>query len=115
MSILGASAATRTRRAAGTRDANGRWVEGAGTDLAILAAIQPAPAKDRQNLPSGFRSREVVRIWTTTELRPADQSAGTSGDLVTKDGKVFEVLAVSHWPAVLPHYQAVGVLIEEAL
>ena len=114
MNPLGAAACTLTRFAAGSRDAYGEWVEGASSTSTIYVSVQPMPGKERQGLPEGLRSKEVVKLYTGTELRTADQSAGTSGDVVTSGGVDYEVVTVGRWGAVIPHYEATAVRVSES-
>lgn len=72
----------------------GRWVEGAATILEITASIQPATPKELQRLPEGDRTRDVIAIWTTTELRVGE---GAQADRVSYGGATYEVQAVERW------------------
>jgi hypothetical protein len=74
----------------------GRWVEGAGSAFEIVASIQPATPKELQRLPEGDRVRDVIAIWTTTELQVA-ASPAAQADRVTYAGASYEVQAVERW------------------
>lgn len=74
----------------------GRWVEGTAETFEITASIQPATPKELQRLPEGDRVRDVIAIWTTTELRVA-ASPAAQADRVTYAGAVYEVQAVERW------------------
>lgn len=113
MNPLGSEPITRTRYAAGTRDAKGRWVEGAATSTTIYGSWQPASGEDRKGLPEGLRQRDTRKVYTPSELRAADQEAGTSGDRLTIAGEEYEVVAVMPWRFVIPHYEAMAVRIAE--
>jgi hypothetical protein len=75
----------------------GRWVEGAAETLEILASVQPATPKELQRLPEGDRTKAVIAIWTTTELRTASSPPGAQADRVTYAGSTYEVQAVEAW------------------
>lgn len=104
--LLGLEAATRIRPAAGARDANGEWVDGVATSTAITGSFQPFPGARLQTLPEGERSQGQLEVYTTAELRTADQHAGTSADRVVYAGVTYEVREVSRWPQLLTHYHA---------
>lgn len=104
--ILGAEPAVRIRRAVGTRDADGVWVDGAATSTPFTGSFQPFPGARLQTLPEGERQQGQLELYTRAELRTADQHAGTSADQVVYKGVTYEVREVSHWPKLLAHYQA---------
>ena len=107
MNILGQQPVTLTRRAAGTRGSDGRFVPGAAAATTIQASVQPTPGKDLDRLPEGERSRDSRTAFTTSTLATADQAAGTPADTITVDGATFEVYQVQAWPSSgpLPHYK----------
>lgn len=104
--LLGLESATRIRRAAGARDANGVWADGAARSTAITGSFQPFPGARLQTLPEGERQQGQLEVYTTAELRTADQHAGTSADRVVYAGVTYEVREVARWPQLLVHYQA---------
>lgn len=118
--LLGATTITLRRVAAGSRGSDGRWSDGARTDSSITASVQPAQGEDLQALPEGLRSRRTIKVYTTTELRTADQQAGTSPDqlvlsgLAGVDDGTYEVQTVQPWYALLPHHKALATLVQEA-
>lgn len=111
--ILGQSAITRRRFAAGTRGADGRFTAGASTDSTIYGTVQPPSGDVMATLPEGERSRRGRRVITTSELRAVDQDAGTPADQVLIDGLYWEVRTVSRWNAILPNYDATVLLVQE--
>lgn len=111
--ILGAETITRRRFAVGSRGADGRWVDGATTDVSIAASVQPLEGKDRAILPEGDRSKDGIKLYTTSDLVPADQHAGTSGDRVVVNGVVFEVRNVVRERSIIPHYRAFALRLQE--
>ena len=104
--LLGLESATLVRNAAGTRDSDGEFVPGAATSTAITGSFQPFPSARLQTLPEGERQQGQLEIYTRSELRTADQHAGTSADRVVYAGVTYEVREVARWPQLLAHYQA---------
>jgi len=114
MSILGREKITRRRFAADTRGADGRTVKGAAVDVIVWASVQPASDDDLQTLPEGERSRQAKTLLSKSELRVADEELRLPADHALIDGDVFEVRRVSRERAILPHYRAVVVKLQEA-
>ncbi len=75
----------------------GRWVEGTATTFEIVANIQPATPKELERLPEGQRTREVIAVWTDTELKTATVPVGSRGDRIAYGGASYEVQAVERW------------------
>jgi hypothetical protein len=93
---------------------NGSWVATAPTDVAIMASVQPATAKDMKNLPEGRRTGAAYALYTDTEpltTIDGDNDAGLDprkADQITLFTDVFEVMSVSPWQNdVISHYRAV--------
>ena len=106
---------TLRRRAAGVWTA-GRYTPGAAAETTVTAVVQPAGPEDLLDLPEGERVKAVVRVHTTSELRTADESAGTDPDRIVIDGEEWEVRRVwneTHTD-VLPYYKALAVRAERA-
>jgi hypothetical protein len=104
--LLGLEPATLVRNAAGDRDSDGAWVDGAATSTPITGSFQPFPSARLQTLPEGERQQGQLELYTRAELRTADQHTGTSADRVVYNGATYEVREVHRWPALLAHYQA---------
>lgn len=81
---------------------DGRLSTAAGSTFSIAASIQPYSNGSRlQPLPEGQYAKDVVVIYTTTELRsrPPDQ--------VDYGSETYEVYAVETWEAPrTTHYRA---------
>lgn len=115
MSILGAEPCTLIRYASGTRDATGRYVEGAATSTPITGAIQPMPGRMRQALPEGLREKDGRKILTEHQIRPASHyGSGRSADQIVVDGITYDVVGAEHWRAVVPHYQGALIRVDES-
>ena len=61
-------------------------------------------------LPEADRSKECIKIYTTSELLQRKEGASPNeGDLISWDGKLFEVMKVVHYQmGILDHYRAVA-------
>lgn len=113
MSILGEEAVTRRRFGSVTWGTNGKPTAGASVDLAILASIQPATGKDLEVLEEGLRGRDAKRIYTTTDLRTADDRDDFASDHVLIDGLSYQVEHVKRERSILAHYRAICVRLRE--
>lgn len=99
--------------AAGTRDAYGRFVQ-SFTDSTITASVQSGGAsRGLQHNAEGERQTQRRRVISETELRAANQAAGTLADRVVIDGLVYEVQTVKKVVHLLPHYAADVVVLQE--
>lgn len=121
MRLLGAATITRRRRAAGTRAATGYWTPGAATDTSIVASVQPATGEDLQVLPEGLRTARGIRVFTSSELRTADPTVGTTSDelviagLYGIDSGTYQVQLVKAFlHRGLQHHDAVATRHQEA-
>lgn len=100
-----------TRTTGGSR-VKGAWVKGASTELTIQANIQPVmKGTDTLLLPEGDRSKEIIKIYTTSELLSRKEGASpVDGDIIEYDGKSFEVMRViSYKMGILNHTKAIAV------
>lgn len=79
----------------------------------IRGSIQPADGEEVQLLPEGNRHADMLAFYTKTELRTADQHAGTPADRVIFDGKTYEVKSVAHHRTHLRHFKALIARVDE--
>lgn len=90
----------------------GIWRKGTPTTFSIKANIQPLlKGTDLQLLPEGDRTREVIKVYTTTPLLQRQEgSQAHEGDLISWDGKMFEVIrAITYKMGLLDHTKAICV------
>ena len=113
MSILGQAAATRRRFAAGTYNADGIYVAGATTDLAIQATELPLTGKDLQTLTEGERARNPKKFFTTTNSRVVDLSTQTLADHILVGSEEFEARSVRNFKTIIPHFHVVALELQE--
>ena len=101
LSRIAREPATLKRRAPGTRNDYGEFVEGAETSTDILVNSQPPPGKDRWSNrvreleEGGLRLQGAVVFYTQTELRPAAEGVGA--DIVEYSGTLYTISAVENW------------------
>lgn len=114
MSILGQEPITLRSFAAGSRNALGRWAEGASTDTVIQASVQPAKGQDMTLLPEGSRQSDSKRVYTTSALVTDNQHDGRSADQLVIDTIVYQVMSVKRERSIIPHYRAICLRVTEA-
>lgn len=90
----------------------GVYVKGTPTSRTIKANVQPVlKSTDTLILPESDRSKEIIKIYTTEKLKSRKEgSAPNEGDLVSYDGKTFEVMKVIEYKmGILNHTKAIAV------
>ena len=100
--ILGAKPYT-ARRFPANSVVDYRQVEGTPTEFTIRASVQPVTGEELQLLPEGRRSRRVLKAYTPTVLRTADERTQTPADQVQVDGEWFEVQQTWRQRVIIPH------------
>lgn len=114
LAATGAVSITRRRPAAVSYDSSGRVVPPSFTDTTIVASVQSGGAsRSLVHNPEGERQAQRRRVITESELRAADQDAGTLADRVLIDGLVYEVQTVKKVVHLLPHYAADVLALQE--
>lgn len=101
---------TLKRRSAGSYSNTGVWSEGTLTTTSITACIQPQKEYiiDREGLKR-LQNTGNINIFTTEILKVND--VGQSGDIVTWNGKDYEIMNREKWNGkTLNHYKYEGVL-----
>jgi hypothetical protein len=68
-----------------------------------------------QLLPEGFRASEAIRLYTTSDLRTADQHNSTEADSIVYGGVVYQVQYVNEQHPLIPHRKAIAVRTAESL
>ena len=113
--ILGTESATLKRFAAGSYSSTGEWTDGTGTTSTISASWQPLNGRELAMLPEGERQRDQRKVYTLTALITSDPRTGLQADHLSLDGSTwYKVEQVEHERAVIPHYKARVVRIQEA-
>ena len=88
----------------------GRWQEGAETEIAIKASVQPVTGKELQMLPQTFMSRATIKVYSVDELFQGSREAGQSPDSIIWRDKRYEVNVVEDWSEQGGYYKAFALL-----
>ena len=111
---------------------DGRFVRSAPTTIQMKASVQPLKGNEALILPEHRRNSEAVKIYTCDRLFPTDEKRQTAADVVSHDGKRYEIHSVQNWTTGktvkneqdqnpddlntrstdLPHYKAIAVMID---
>lgn len=86
-----------TRRASAPT-VKGRAVAGGTTPLTIRGLVHPASGRDLQRLPEERRATETKVVYTSTQLLVGGEADNNEADLLTIEGKSWEVENVESWP-----------------
>ena len=115
MPLISNATVTRVRYTAGTRDSEGRYVAAIESAGDFSASVQGPDGQDLQTLPEGDRTKTVHKVYIDTDVRAADQHAGTQADQLIIDGAVYEVRKVWPWRAesLIPHHKCLAVRVKE--
>jgi len=97
------------RTATGTRDANGRWVDGGITNITINAVVQVANADDVQILPEGERTNEIIKVHSISLMQTASESGQDTADLINYQGKQYKVMSDFNRATLGGYYKALAV------
>lgn len=110
MGTLPRKTLTVRRRDAATTYVDGIAQAGSTSNVSISASVQPLKPNEMELLPEGRRDSEAFRLYTETQLFPANDSTNKNADIVEYNGKDYEVLSCAEWQnKVIPHYKAVMV------
>lgn len=77
----------------------GRWVDSNATTTGITASVQPLEkvGEETEQLPQGFRTQEMIGVWSLSEVRPLAREDGKKPSLITWRGKKFSVERVENY------------------
>lgn len=96
------------KRRAATTYTNGKAVLGAESDVVLDGSLQPMNSRDVLLLPEGQRTRENLKLYTDTQLFPAEKETGRPADRLTIGSSVYEVTGIEMWTLTdIPHYKAI--------
>lgn len=92
----------------------GRFVKGPPSGFSFRASVQPLTANEIAILPEHRRNSESLKVYTETRLFNPDEKNGIPGDVITHDGKRYEVHKVSNWEigTGIPHFKAICIMID---
>lgn len=103
--------ATLKRKSAGSRDANGNWIDGTLTTSTFSAVVQSLTADERLALPEAVRSKETIKLHTITELLTANEALLIDADIITVRGYNWSINQVFDRLDIGQYYKAIGVKI----
>ena len=97
---------------------NGKYIKGnfhSGREelMTISACIQPADGKTLLLLPEGERNKESIDVYTECELLSVDPKTGRKSDIIIYKNKEYEIQIIKAWTQLIPHFQAVAVLVNK--
>lgn len=99
----------------------GKWEDGPiESEWTMQACIQPMSPYEQAQQPDGWRTRELVKVYTRFPLRAAREDLQVRGDRFQYQGKTFEVMSITDWslqPGAagdLMHFKAVAALVEDS-
>ena len=91
---------------------DGYWVVTSWTQIVISGSLQPATGKDLANLPEGERVRGIFAVYTSSEIRTAEQATasadpGDVADEIEIGGVRYKCIHSEPWQNnVINHYKA---------
>lgn len=96
--LVGKVPLTVYRKAAGSYDQYGRWVEGTESSFVWTANVQKLKPYEKQLLPEADRSREHILCLGVYSNPPRSlKEANWSADEILWQGERYEVLSVELW------------------
>jgi hypothetical protein len=105
------STITITRHGAG-QFIGGDWLDGTST-LTVPASVQPMTEREIRRLPEVIRTTASLKLYSASQLRPADEHAGTKGDTFAWDGYTWVVVGSERQAYTsLEHYKAYAALVD---
>lgn len=88
----------------------GLWVEGETVIFNTPMSVQPLTVDEMEALPEGRRNSRSVKIYSGSELFPAEQDTGRNADVILWLGKNYEVVGCNPYQmGVIPHYKSYAV------
>jgi hypothetical protein len=83
-----------------------KWIAPRTSSFTITASVQPVTGRDLDRLPEAMRAKEVLEIYTATELLTSSATQDT--DHVSIDGDSYEVHTVERWNNLGNYYRALA-------
>lgn len=66
-------------------------------DLEQGVSVQPLTGKQREVVPEGFRDRNLIKLYTQTELRGIDVAGKVRADRITYSDEDYVVYSIENW------------------
>ena len=111
------------RMSGGHINDDGYYVPGTAEEIVIRASVQPLNKDDRaqytQALPEGTRTANMLKMYTSYQVRSARQATATSeaieADVLTYLGKSWRIImADAYQSGVISHYKAILQEVDDA-
>ena len=87
---------------------DGYFIEGKTEEFDLLASVQPNDGEDLVVLPEGSRVTDQIKIYTNTELKTVSEDGLIKADVLLYNDNKYEIVKVSRYNRVLPHFKCVG-------
>lgn len=81
---------TLLRAGSGGNWIDGRWVDVPTTGVEFTGVAQ-SYTDEKQELPEAQRLMRLIKVWSTSELRPIRRTEGKPGDIIVWNGSPYEV------------------------
>lgn len=89
----------------------GLFVPGARSVFVIDASIQPVSGEDMITAPEGRRIQDMIKVYTSIELKQAEEGTGQQPDIIVWQGYGYEVTSIDvRQMDVIPHYKIFATL-----
>ena len=90
---------------------SGKFTAGTTTNITVQATIQPVRL-NVIDVPEGKRLDDTIKIYSDQPLMAADDATGLPGDLITWEGRTYEVQQMWDYSTqpFLSHFKAHAVL-----
>jgi len=97
-------------------DANGLHAEADFTDTPFTGSFQPVTQKDLERLREGYRTTDLVKVYTEAPIETVDQYEGRMPDRLVDGDTVYQVAQTQHWGPEhhIPHTKFWAVRFDEA-
>jgi hypothetical protein len=84
------------------------WVADPDGDVSIEGSVQPLSGFEVQNLNIGEDNQGLMKLFTDTALKVAEQGTGTKGDVIYWLEDRWEIIKLLAWQNnIIPHYEYV--------
>lgn len=87
---------------------NGVWTSSA-VSITVMGSAQPMSGREIQALEIGRKDIGKIKLYTDTPLVVSTEGQANSGDVVTWQGKLWEVISTADYQNdLIPHYKSIA-------
>ena len=84
----------------------GLFVPGTRSTITIEASIQPVSGKDMITAPEGRRIQDMIKVYTSSELKQSEEGTGQQPDIIVWQGYGYEITSIDvRQMDVIAHYK----------